>query len=151
MKNNIYFCYTDGSCKKVKDSPGGWGVFIKCPDGTEVERYSGAIKTTTSTMELTAIFHALSALPEGAHAVIFSDSQSALDYCSKSIPIWEKNGWKSVTAENPELLKSISTQLREKKPTIEWKWIRGHNGNQGNERADELAAKGAREAKAKLT
>ena len=101
-------------------------------------------------MELTAIYEALKALPVQAKAVVFSDSQSALNHCSTQIPIWKKSDWRNCRDENIALLKTIDELIQEKSLVLEWRWIRGHNGNPGNERADALAAQGAREAIKKI-
>ncbi|OFZ01400.1 MAG: hypothetical protein A2070_13910 [Bdellovibrionales bacterium GWC1_52_8] len=145
-----YLCYTDGACKKSKDTPGGWGIHIKVPNGEIIDQYGGAIKTSVSAMELTAIAEALEQLPERASAVIFSDSKSALDYCSVQILIWRRNQWVGCKDPNIKLLQEIDRLLTDKVLKIEWTWIRSHNGNPGNERADELAATGAREALKKV-
>jgi ribonuclease HI len=73
-----------------------------------------------------------------------------LSYCEKSIPIWRQNGWKNTPRELNPLLKEISSFWEEKNLKITWTWIRSHNGNAGNERADQLADQGAREAKKKI-
>jgi len=144
---NRYFCYTDGACKKSKDSPGGWGIHIKCPNGEFIDQSGSAVKTTVSAMELTAISQALEHLPASASAVIFSDSKSALNFCSVQLPLWRRHNWLTCKDPNIELLRNIDRLILEKSLKIEWTWLRSHNGNTGNERADELAAEGARAAK----
>jgi ribonuclease HI len=145
----MYYCYTDGGCRVSERIPGGWGVYIKPPKTQEapIERHGGALDTTSSIMELTAIREALAALPAGAKATLFSDSQEALSYCEKSIPIWRENGWKKTPKDLEKLLREINDILVEKKLQLIWTWIKSHNGNPGNERADALADQGAREAK----
>lgn len=145
-----YFCYTDGACKKGEKPFGGWGLFIKCPEGTDVERHGGAPKTSSSVMEMTAIAEALEWLPSDSRAVIFSDSKSALDYCERWIGIWKKSDWRNAELEVAAISKRIDSSLTSKKLSIDWKWIRSHNGNPGNERADALAALGMREAQSTL-
>lgn len=143
----MYFCYTDGGCRVSECSPGGWGVFIRPPNGEPIEKFGWCLETDSSTMELTAIKEALNMLPQGAKATVFSDSQEVLAYCETSIPIWRKNGWKNLPLHFESLLREISSYLEEKNLKITWSWIRSHNGNPGNERADQLADQGAREAK----
>ncbi len=143
----MYFCYTDGGCRVSERNPGGWGVYIRSPKGEVTEKFGWAIETNSSTMEITAVKMALELLPANVKATIFSDSQEALSYCEKSIPIWRQNGWKNVPPQFTLLLKEIDSFLLEKKLQITWTWIRSHNGNAGNERADQLADEGAREAK----
>jgi ribonuclease HI len=141
---NKFLCYTDGSCKKNDNQSGGWGVVIKTSDGKVSEYFGGAIKTTSTAMELTAIKEALSLLPQAAKATVFSDSKSALDYCSRQIDIWKKSNWRNCQDQNIALLQEIDSLIVGKQLQIEWCWLRGHGSNKGNLRADELAAQGAR-------
>jgi ribonuclease HI len=145
----MFFCYTDGGCRASERNPGGWGVYIKTSSSqdTPTEKFGWALDTTSSIMELTAIKEALVALPKGASATLFSDSREALNYCEKLIPIWRKNGWKNTPKEFDIILIEINKLLLDKELNVTWTWIRSHNGNIGNERADALADKGAREAK----
>lgn len=143
----MYLCYTDGGCRVSERSPGGWGVYIRPPKGEPIEKYGGEIDTDSTKMELTAVKVALSLLPDGAKATVFSDSQEVLSYCEKSIPIWRENGWKNIPHQFESMLREINSYLEEKNLKITWTWIRSHNGNSGNERADQLADQGARDAK----
>ncbi|MGZ3789223.1 MAG: RNase H family protein [Bacteriovorax sp.] len=143
----MYLCYTDGGCRVSERSPGGWGVYIRPPKGEPIEQFGGALDTNSTTMELTAVKVALGLLPQGAKATVFSDSQEVLSYCEKSIPIWRENGWKNLPSQFESMLREINSYLEEKNLKITWTWIRSHNGNPGNERADQLADHGARDAK----
>jgi ribonuclease HI len=98
-------------------------------------------------MELTAVKEALLLLPHESNATIFSDSKEVLMYCEDSIPIWRKNGWKNLPYQFEVLLKEINCILDTKKLSVKWTWVKSHNGNIGNEKADLLAGHGAREAK----
>jgi ribonuclease HI len=146
----MYYCYTDGSCKGGEKAPGGWGVCIKGPDGTLHERHGSAVETDSKTMEYTAVAEALDALPESAAATIFSDSRPLVENCSKRLGDWRESGWRTADPAIVALLRRIDALVVEKGLNLVWQWIRGHNGNLGNERADGLAAQGAREAKAAL-
>ena len=146
----MYFCYTDGSCKAGDGAPGGWGVCIKQPDGTTLESHGSAVRTLSKVMEYTAVAEALAALPARAEATVFSDSQSLVENCRKRLPSWRQDGWANVDPQVLTIVQRIDALIVEKQLIVEWRWIRGHNGNQGNERADALAAQGAREAKAAL-
>ena len=145
----MYFCYTDGGARVSERTPGGWGVFIKTSKAqdTPIEKYGWALDTTSSIMELTAIKEALLLLPVDAKAILFTDSQEAIFLIDKSIPIWRDNGWKNTPIDLDKLLREISDLLIEKKIQMTLSWIKSHNGNPGNERADALADQGAREAK----
>lgn len=143
----MHFCYTDGSCRVSERSPGGWGVYIRTTTGEVIEKFGGALDTNSTTMELTAVKVALELLATGVKATVFSDSQEVLRYCEKSIPNWRSNGWKNLPAGLETLLREIDSHLIEKDLKIIWTWIRSHNGNAGNERADWLATQGSRDAK----
>lgn len=142
----IYFCYTDGSSKKLENTPGGWGVFIRTPEGVPLEKFGSATKTDSETMELTAILEALKELPPHAEATFFSDSKTVLETCEKKIPVLRRNGWKNVPPLKLPLLQGIAEMVASKELKVTWTWIRGHGNNPGNRRAHELAAQGAREA-----
>lgn len=146
----MYFCYTDGGCRVSERNPGGWGVYIKTPHDGPIEKYGGVLDTNSSIMELTAVKEALLLLPVGVKATLYSDSQQSLLLCEKSIPIWRENGWISTPKDLAPILREISDIMAQKNLKMTWKWIRSHNGNLGNERADALADQGAREVKRTL-
>lgn len=143
----MYLCYTDGGCRVSERTPGGWGVHIRASSGEVIEKFGGALDTTSTVMELTAVKVALELLPVSAKATVFSDSQEILSYCEKSIPVWKQNGWKNLPPKLETLLREVDALIEEKNLTITWTWIRSHNGNPGNERADLLANLGSRDAK----
>jgi ribonuclease HI len=145
-----YRCYTDGSCKAGDGAPGGWGYFIKAPDGSSLEGYGKAKDTLAKVMEYRAVAEALAALPDGAEAVVFSDNQSLVENLSKQLASWRQNAFAKVDPLVLESVRRIDACVVGKRLTVRWQWVRAHNGNEGNERADALAAKGAREAKAEL-
>ncbi|HEY3446355.1 MAG TPA: RNase H family protein [Myxococcales bacterium] len=148
----MYFCYTDGSCKSGNaGAPGGWGFCIKQPDGSTSEGHGNAVKTLSKVMEYTAVAEALAALPAGVEATVFSDSQSLVESCRKRIDAWRQGqGWSKVDPEILGCVQRLAAVAEQKQLALTWQWIRGHNGNAGNERADALATEGAREAKAAL-
>jgi len=143
----MYYCYTDGGCRVSEHTPGGWGVYIRTPHGEEIEKYGGAIDTNSSLMELRAVKVALELLPPEVKATLFSDSQEILSYCEKSLPVWRENGFKNMPELLEKDLREINSLLLNKNLSITWTWIRSHNGNAGNERADHLANLGSRDAK----
>jgi ribonuclease HI len=141
-----FHCYTDGSCKAGDGAPGGWGFCIKPPAGPPIEGYGRARGTLAKVMEYQAVAEALAALPDGAAAIVFSDNQSMVTNLASG-------RFQALALADPLLAESarrIEEHLREKRLVVSWKWVRAHNGNPGNERADALAAQGAREAKAEL-
>ena len=145
-----YFCYTDGSCKSGEEAPGGWGFFIKTPGGAPLEGYGSATRTLSKVMEYTAVAEALEALPAGARATVFSDNQALVENLQRHLEGWRQGGWTKVASNVVELVKRIDALILAKRLQLSWRWVRRHNGNPGNGRADELAARGAREAKAAL-
>lgn len=147
---SAHLCYTDGSVKAGDGAPGGWGFCVRGPDGAAIEGHGKAVKALAKVMEYTAVAEALAVLPEGAQATVFSDSQSLVENLTRRLAGWREGGFRKVDPEIVEIVRRIDALLGEKKLAVEWQWIRGHNGNAGNERADALAAQGAREAKADL-
>jgi ribonuclease HI len=145
-----YFCYTDGSCKAGEGAPGGWGFHVRAPDGPPLEGHGSATGTLAKVMEYTAVAEALAALPGGTCATVFSDNQSLVENCRKNLDGWRLRAFARVDPSIVEVVKRIDASISSKQLTVTWQWVRSHRNNPGNERADELAARGAREAKAAL-
>lgn len=123
----IYF--TDGACS---GNPGRGGWAVVCPDGN-VES-GGCVKTTNNRMEMMALIRALEIAE--APCVIVSDSQYVVKGVNEWMEGWIKSGWKRGTLKNLDLWLKIRALLS---PGIEIRWVRGHNGTSGNERADQAA------------
>ena len=145
-----WHCYTDGSCKAHAGAPGGWGFFVKPPEGPPLEGYGKAKGTLAKIMEYQAVAEALAVLPAGAAAVVFSDNQSLIENLEKHLDSWRARAFARVDADIVSSVRRIDDEITTKRLVVRWQWVRGHNGNAGNERADQLAAQGAREAKAEL-
>jgi ribonuclease HI len=146
-----YLCYTDGSCKAGDGAPGGWGFCIKPPVGPPLESYGKARGTLAKVMEYRAVAEALAALPERATAIVFSDNQSLVLSLTKNLEAWRLTDFARVDPLVVESVRRIDACIVEKQLVVRWQWVRAHNGNAGNERADVLAGQGAREARAELT
>lgn len=130
--------WTDGSCFPNPGGAGGWGWH----DGGERREHGGERGTTNNRMEMTAILRAMQAQPDGASVVICSDSQ----YCVNGLTTW-KSGWKrkdwmkkGEPMPNRDLWMALDRQQGRINATFQW--VRGHNGDVGNELADRLAAAG---------
>ena len=137
--------YTDGACSG-NPGIGGWGAILLYQDHRK-EIYGGDKYTTNNKMELMAVIEALSALKkENCDIEIYTDSQ----YVKKGITEW-LFGWKRNNWKNSKKQEVLNRDLWEKldvltsKHNIEWFWVKGHNNNELNERADELARLGIKE------
>jgi ribonuclease HI len=145
-----YLCYTDGSCKAADGAPGGWGFVIRRPGQPSIESYGSVTGTLAKIMEYRAVAEALLALPIGATATVFCDNRSLVENMQRNLANWQRCNFANVDSSIVDSARSIEVSIREKQLVLRWQWLRSHNGNAGNERADELAAQGAREAKAGL-
>ena len=147
-----HHCYTDGACKAGHGGAGGWGFVIHAPpddeDDAAIEGYGKANGTLAKVMEYRAVAEALDALPAGATAVVHSDNQALVDNLAKNLDTWRARDFAKVDALVVESVRRIAACITDKQLVVRWEWVRSHNGNVGNERADFLAARGAREAKA---
>ena len=148
MRRSEHLCYTDGSCKAGDDAPGGWGFVIEPPSGPTLEGYGKARGTLAKVMEYRAVAEALAALPEDASAVVFSDNQSLIENLTRRLEVWRASSFANVDPLIVDSLRRIAGAIAEKRLVLRWQWVRSHNGNPRNERADALARQGAREAKA---
>jgi ribonuclease HI len=149
-KRAEYLCYTDGSAKAGPGAPGGWGYCIVTPDGPRLEGHGKAHGTLAKIMEYQAVAEALAALPEDAKVTVFSDNQALVKNLEQQLETWRARDFAKVDPQVVESARRIDAAIRERRLRVTWQWVRAHNGNDGNERADALAAQGAREAKADL-
>ena len=133
--------YTDGACS-VNPGPGGWGAILTYGD-TCKEISGGEALTTNNRMELMAAISALEALKRPSRVELHTDSVYVKNGITAWIHGWKKNGWKTADrkpVKNEELWKRLDAALGKHK--IEWKWVKGHAGDEMNERADALARAG---------
>ncbi|MFT4967516.1 MAG: ribonuclease HI [Candidatus Deianiraeaceae bacterium] len=130
--------YTDGACS-MPSMKGGWGAVLQF---NEVKKeISGFYKDTTNNqMELTACIEALSLITKPAEIIIYTDSQYVKNGITQWIVTWKKNGWKTA-AKKPVKNESFWKKLDELNNILkpEWQWVKAHNGNIMNDRADALA------------
>ena len=136
--------YTDGACKG-NPGVGGWGALMEY-DGKSRELFGGEALTTNNRMELTAVIRALEALKRRCHVRLHTDSQYVQFGISKWIHDWKKRKWRTAD-KKPVKNEDLWRQLDELagRHDIEWIWVRGHAGHEGNEKADELANRGVEE------
>ena len=138
--------YTDGACSG-NPGPGGWGVLMQARDGQAVvkerELQGGEPLTTNNRMELMAAISALEALSRPSDLTIVTDSAYVKNGVTEWIHNWKRKGWRTAAGtpvKNVELWQRLdAAQARHK---VAWKWIKGHAGHDGNERADALARAG---------
>lgn len=131
--------YTDGGCRG-NPGIGGWGfTLIHLPSGTTLEGRGGAKQTTNNRMEMAAAIEALRSLQRPGQAIeIRTDSRYLKDMAEKWMVGWKKKGWKKKGGpiKNLDLVKALDALLA--KHTVTWRWVKGHAGEPGNERADAL-------------
>lgn len=140
---NAVDIYTDGACKG-NPGPGGWGVLLKS-GSTEKELFGGEAQTTNNRMELMAVIQALQALKRPCDVTLHVDSQYVLKGMTEWLPGWKAKGWRTATKQpvkNVELWQALDDLVNRGGHRIAWRWVRGHAGDPGNERADALANRG---------
>jgi ribonuclease HI len=143
MTDHDIIAYTDGACKG-NPGIGGWGVILESKEGSK-EFFGAEARTTNNRMELIAAITAIeeACKNQALSVLIYTDSQYVQKGITEWIKNWKKNGWKNSTGKpvkNMELWKQLDKLCG--MCNVSWQWVRGHNDNPGNERADELANKG---------
>ena len=136
--------YADGACQG-NPGPGGWGAWLRDLDtGAEREIYGGDPSTTNNKMELTAAIKALQCLKRpNCNVTMYCDSQYVVKGANEWLSNWIGRGWRTASGDpvkNIELWQDIQYLITQHR--ITWVWVKGHAGNVGNERADDLADKG---------
>lgn len=136
---SLLVIWTDGACEP-NPGLGGWGWHRS--DG--MSECGGVLETTNNRMEMTAILESLKALPDGKRVILYSDSQ----YCVNGLTIWsaswERKGWMKNRQPMPNRDLWLALDEQKRRLNVEFRWVRGHNGDAGNERADRLAEEGRR-------
>ncbi|CAM8657402.1 RnhA Ribonuclease HI [Comamonadaceae bacterium] len=140
--------YTDGACKG-NPGPGGWGVLLRSADGAEKELSGGELGTTNNRMEMMAVIEALTALKRPCDVTLHIDSQYVLKGITEWLQGWKAKGWKTASKQpvkNVDLWQRLDTLVSTAGHKIDWRWVKGHAGDPGNERADGLANRGVEQA-----
>ena len=148
---NEVVIYTDGACKG-NPGPGGWGAWLKS-GATEKELFGGELNTTNNRMELTAVIEGLAALKRPCKVALYLDSQYVRMGIMEWVHGWKRKGWRTASGQpvkNVELWQRLDKLVQEGGHQIEWRWVKGHSGDPGNERADMLANKGVERALGRL-
>jgi len=130
--------HTDGSCLG-NPGPGGWAALLRY-GRKERELVGGEAQTTNNRMELMAAIAALEALTEGCEVTLHIDSQYVRQGITEWMPGWVRRGWKTAGGDpvkNRDLWERLHAATGRHR--IEWKWVKGHNGDPDNERVDVLA------------
>jgi ribonuclease HI len=139
--------YTDGACSG-NPGPGGWGVVLRW-NGTVKELHGSDPQTTNNRMELMAAIQALEALNRPSQVRLYTDSTYVLNGITKWVAGWQRNGWRTAAkkpVKNEDLWRRLVQAME--RHEISWQWVKGHAGDEGNERADALARLGIEEAAA---
>ena len=138
---DIVKIYTDGACKG-NPGVGGWGALLEM-NGKEKELFGGERLTTNNRMELLAVIRALEALKRHCTVQLYTDSKYVQHGITEWIHNWKKRDWRTADkkpVKNDDLWRQLDEAAQ--KHDIEWLWVKGHAGHNGNERADELANRG---------
>jgi ribonuclease HI len=139
--SKIVEIYTDGACKG-NPGVGGWGAWLKYNE-QEKSLFGGEVNTTNNRMEMTAVIRALEALKRPSVVKLYTDSVYVQKGMMEWLAGWKAKNWRTANkkpVKNDDLWKQLD--ILSNQHQIEWVWVKGHAGNEGNERADQLANAG---------
>lgn len=138
--------WTDGACKG-NPGWGGWGALLR-QGPHEKSLYGGEPNTTNNRMELLAVIRSLEALKRQCQVVIHTDSQYVQKGMTEWLPNWKRRNWRTADkkpVKNADLWQRLDELVQQHE--VSWRWVRGHAGDPGNERADQLANLGVEHAR----
>jgi ribonuclease HI len=133
--------FTDGACKG-NPGPGGWGALLRFGE-IEKELCGGEANTTNNRMEMMAVISGLEALKKATKVRVVLDSQYVQKGMNEWIQGWKARGWKTAAKQpvkNVDLWQRLDLAVA--RHEVQWQWVKGHAGHEGNERADQLANRG---------
>ena len=141
--------FTDGACKG-NPGIGGWGVLMKFGQ-IEKTLHGGEPLTTNNRMEMMAVIEALVSLKRPCQVILHVDSQYVMNGMTEWIQGWKLRGWRTADkkpVKNADLWLLMDTQVQ--RHEVSWRWVKGHAGDPGNERADLLANRGVEDTRARI-
>ncbi|MDZ4202430.1 MAG: ribonuclease HI [Gallionella sp.] len=149
MSDEVVEIFTDGACKG-NPGIGGWGALLSVK-GKERELFGGEPHTTNNRMELLAAISALEALTRHCRVRLHTDSKYVQQGITEWVHNWKLRGWKTADkkpVKNDDLWRRLDVLAAQHQ--VEWVWVKGHAGHDGNERADALANRGVESVAGKL-
>jgi ribonuclease HI len=138
QKAGVVEIYTDGACRG-NPGAGGWAALLR-RGGDEKEIHGAEPHTTNNRMELTAVIRALEALKRPVEARVYTDSEYVRRGITEWLASWKARGWRTADkkpVKNQDLWEELDRLAASHR--IEWHWVPGHAGVEGNERVDRLA------------
>lgn len=140
--DNLVTIFTDGSCLS-NPGPGGWAAVLRWRDN-EKEIVGHEADTTNNRMELKAAIKGLNAVTRAMPIALHTDSRYVMNGVQDWMPRWKANGWKTASKKpvaNQDLWEQLDQAVQ--RHEITWHWVKGHAGNEFNERCDQLARSAA--------
>lgn len=141
MSEDTVEIWTDGACKG-NPGPGGWGALLR-QGAHQKEMCGGELGTTNNRMEMMAVIEALRALKRPSRVIIHTDSQYVQKGMTEWLANWKRRDWRTADkkpVKNADLWQAMDALVSTH--AVSWQWVKGHAGDPGNERADQLANQG---------